>query len=1020
MKGVSETPDLDEEIRWKFGTEIVVWYDHALHVLTVRALIVARDSKDVDTYSRKETRHMEDNKPGRWSTPRVHRHRPAYRARHLVLKHVQKHITKAKRGIAGAEHDADADPPALDPGQERLYSFYAPGLEAGIHDITVTQKIHSPAVEGVPADEKDVVSTKTFRVSPPRFALPDGEVHSTYPPQDVMEEASVSADEFARNRTPWLALLSFSDDAIGQNELYLQPNQLNGPDSIFPPSMLQPGSPPIVQSATYSIYMAIQDLWKMSAYVTTPINAKQTGDPVDGSTKANIVFLPTSLFTSFVTKYNNDGTPVPQQSQPDVSRNAIHAGAVEATKKELLAHRYRSKESVIAQLTDTMAGLEDIFQGDKQTDMLSRWKRPREARINLSHRQNDETGSTYLKHGRATARKLASTTDGHPNHATPEQGPQTLKDVSSTPDLYNEFNTPYSNDWKIILNWVLDKMYLSNLPAHYLITDPSCLPNETLRFFHIDRNWIDCFLDGALSLANQVSRDDDQVRGIIKSILEIYITGELSPFFGYAPQIPSFGFLMRSSLVMRFPDLVITAPRAPGDLRAPILRQENIAKDTLLVLFDRLPSHPDFKSLIISQPQHQQFFSLGATLGPDPTAPIGTPHPPLELELIYTRVYAPVAKIDPHVKMEYDKDVFKSSDSPTVFDWKNRTLMFPAFAQRVYDKISSGMNSIVPNLPQDQVGPPAPNYTDTVGPDCKGLPSSALLGIQMNEPMYQMEVQIPSQGVAATSIGQTKSADVTKPVIPAASPQEAPQMPSSPQPYQIAISEPSRRQFPLPSPQERKRLPPSNFKHSELPLPPPHHRPRRIPTHFFDPSRTPNFKLDPPTTDQNFAISCHHISNFGKPVPTNIKAPMDLVFSIQLRQGYNTNWQLNYLHFEIPMETKTKPTAATSNTSAPLLRANYQDATAVMLSNQRFNAWGPVAAADNSFLNVVLQPRWAPKAAALDLKQEWSFVLNQVRVVQGYTGKVRVNVIQGFTAVNGPQPEQVRGFILVDLAPAKS
>jgi hypothetical protein len=72
--------------------------------------------------------------------------------------------------------------------------------------------------------------------------------------------------------------------------------------------------------------------------------------------------------------------------------------------------------------------------------------------------------------------------------------------------LYNGFNNPVNSDWAVILNWITSKLYLDGIPAQYLIVDPSALPMERLRFFHIDPNWLDCLIDGALSVCNHADR----------------------------------------------------------------------------------------------------------------------------------------------------------------------------------------------------------------------------------------------------------------------------------------------------------------------------------------------------------------------------------------------------------------------------------------------------------------------------------------------------------------------------------
>lgn len=72
--------------------------------------------------------------------------------------------------------------------------------------------------------------------------------------------------------------------------------------------------------------------------------------------------------------------------------------------------------------------------------------------------------------------------------------------------LYNGFNKPANSDWAVIMNWITSKLYLDGIPAQYLVVDPTHLPMERLRFFHIDPNWLDCLIDGALSACNHADR----------------------------------------------------------------------------------------------------------------------------------------------------------------------------------------------------------------------------------------------------------------------------------------------------------------------------------------------------------------------------------------------------------------------------------------------------------------------------------------------------------------------------------
>jgi hypothetical protein len=183
---------------------------------------------------------------------------------------------------------------------------------------------------------------------------------------------------------------------------------------------------------------------------------------------------------------------------------------------------------------------------------------------------------------------------------------------------YNEINIPNNTDWSLILTWIVNKLYLYNISAHYLITDPSHLPKESIRFFYIDPTWLDSLIDGALSVGNHLERDDDVVRQAMKYNLNKYFATPIDKdHHPFTPQIPTYGFLLRSAVVQAFPNLQVHAPwpgstPANSDPRAETLRLEPLDKDLLMCLFDRLPGSPNFASgITISQPPHQQRFAAG-------------------------------------------------------------------------------------------------------------------------------------------------------------------------------------------------------------------------------------------------------------------------------------------------------------------------------------------------------------------------------------------------------------------------
>jgi len=174
-------------------------------------------------------------------------------------------------------------------------------------------------------------------------------------------------------------------------------------------------------------------------------------------------------------------------------------------------------------------------------------------------------------------------------------------------------------------------MYLAKIPTHYLIPDPSYLPPESIRFFHIDNNWMDCFIDGALSCANHTPlNQQDAIRATIKDQFNLYLDTEISKnptsLDGKKltkPQVPIFGFFLRSAVVSTFQDLIFEAPFSistdaeASSGKAPILVQRKLAPDLVMVLLDRIPDAAsgeggmsEIKYIKIAQPPHQQRFAV--------------------------------------------------------------------------------------------------------------------------------------------------------------------------------------------------------------------------------------------------------------------------------------------------------------------------------------------------------------------------------------------------------------------------
>jgi hypothetical protein len=135
------------------------------------------------------------------------------------------------------------------------------------------------------------------------------------------------------------------------------------------------------------------------------------------------------------------------------------------------------------------------------------------------------------------------------------------------------------------LKWISEKLYLTDIPAHVLFPDPSFIPEESLRFFHVDDIWMDCLIDGALSVANHLERDDDAIREEIKQAYNAYLSDASLP---NPPQIPGYGFILRSAIIKVMPDIRITVCLSSARSVLPQVWQPTVALDgeRLLCGFD--------------------------------------------------------------------------------------------------------------------------------------------------------------------------------------------------------------------------------------------------------------------------------------------------------------------------------------------------------------------------------------------------------------------------------------------------
>ena len=125
-----------------------------------------------------------------------------------------------------------------------------------------------------------------------------------------------------------------------------------------------------------------------------------------------------------------------------------------------------------------------------------------------------------------------------------------------------------------LTDWLSDLELLKGIPFNYLVPDEELLPAESIRFFQLDRLWIEALLDGAFSIGRVTSKDHE-LDDLIKQEEEILTASQIS------------GFILRSEVVSGWPGMQIegysdTTPSTEINL----IRQERLSKNVLLCLFD--------------------------------------------------------------------------------------------------------------------------------------------------------------------------------------------------------------------------------------------------------------------------------------------------------------------------------------------------------------------------------------------------------------------------------------------------
>lgn len=621
-------------------------------------------------------------------------------------------------------------------------------------------------------------------------------------------------------------------------------------------------------------------------------------------------------------------------------RNLIHGSSLGSSKVDVHSALgvYRSRLDTLSSMRDLVQGLNALNKGLHQDGDVAtavdsnRWDYTHPAAFmskeDGSHRVNMSMHSPHIStrmvdHADAAALSHAMATDG---------------------ELYNEHKAPENADFAHVYTWVLDKLHLANVPAHYLIPDTSFLPLETLRFFYLDENWTDALVDGALSLANHwgSTPDKDFCRSAIKKTIQKRLDEPDPSLGGWHVQMPRYGFILRSELLVQFPDIAVnveyaeTRTKAGEAPKAPILVQKTLREDTMYCLFDCTP--PDLKSITFTTPPHQQRFTIGSDITPK------------DLTVSFKKVYT---EPDPNNRLDKDSKTAIISlaypmEAGEIFDLTSRTIKAEPYTKAVLATIQSALKSH--------------DFSDTA-------PSSTLLALQLNESIPELLITLPQVPRAASesSTSTTSSSHTTFRFSLPPSPSTQPPPPLSPLPRTLHTPLSSRisnsRPRP-PSPRLEAALIANSLATVPRPLTPP-----------------PGVVVKP-----EFDVSIHALRNRDY-ISTSSTLPLDLVIKIvRVPTAIIPDYALANIEVSLPWGDMPAPgTGAT----VPLLARRGDPPTAEMLSNLRFNIlryYPEGQDAKKGRLVFKLVPR-GKDGVKLDGMKEASFLVGGAEIVK-YAGKM--------------------------------
>ncbi|MCP4629912.1 MAG: hypothetical protein GY850_41360 [bacterium] len=181
-------------------------------------------------------------------------------------------------------------------------------------------------------------------------------------------------------------------------------------------------------------------------------------------------------------------------------------------------------------------------------------------------------------------------------HRSAVAGERDPKDGQNDPSPAGEKSRAFiASDF---VDWLARLVLLQPVPVAYLVADPRLLPRESLRFFHVDGNWVEALADGALSIGIHCSRDhggitrEDRRSALSKMVYQYFRHLQGRPPLEDPPDTfmrqPMSGFVLRSDVVSGWPGIEVEVDSRvetdPTGSLPIVLRMDHLTDGVLLCM----------------------------------------------------------------------------------------------------------------------------------------------------------------------------------------------------------------------------------------------------------------------------------------------------------------------------------------------------------------------------------------------------------------------------------------------------